>query len=59
MIERILRGIAGFFIMASLVLAVKVNINWLWLTGFVNLFQSAFTGWCPMMADLRRAGVRP
>jgi len=61
MIERILRGIAGFFIMASLVLAVKVNINWLWLTGFVglNLFQSAFTGWCPMMAVLRRAGVRP
>jgi hypothetical protein len=24
----------------------------------VNLVQSAFTNWCPMMTILRRAGVR-
>jgi len=29
-------------------------------TAFVglNLVQSAFSGWCPMMAFLRRAGFR-
>jgi len=59
--DRILRGIAGFFILASLLLAHYVNINWLWFTAFVglNLFQSAFTNWCPMMAILRKAGVKP
>lgn len=60
MLERILRGIAGGFILASVVLAYYVNPNWLWFTGFVglNLFQSAFTNWCPMMSILRKFGVK-
>ena len=59
MMERSLRGIAGFFILISLLLAVKVHPGWLWFTAFVglNLFQSAFTNWCPMMAILRRIGM--
>jgi len=58
--DRILRGIAGFFILASLLLAHYVNINWLWFTTFVglNLFQSAFTNWCPMMWVLKKCGVK-
>ncbi len=59
MLERILRGIAGFFILLSLILAIKIDIRWLWFTGFVglNLFQSAFTNWCPMMWILRKFGI--
>ncbi|MDD5746147.1 MAG: DUF2892 domain-containing protein [Candidatus Omnitrophica bacterium] len=58
--ERVLRGIAGAFILISVVLAHFVDIRWLWFTAFVgaNLFQSAFTNWCPMMAILRKAGLK-
>ena len=60
-IERWLRLIAGAFVATSVVLGIFVNPGFLWFTLFVglNLFQSAFTGWCPMMTILRRAGVRP
>jgi hypothetical protein len=60
-IERSLRLIAGFFILASLALGYWVS-PWFYLfTAFVglNLFQSGFTNWCPMMAILRAAGVGP
>ena len=55
-----LRAIAGFFVILSVVLAVTVDQRFLWFTGFVglNLFQSAFTKWCPMIAILRAAGVK-
>ena len=48
--NRIVRGIAGSFILISLILAIKVNINWLWFTAFVgaNLLQSSLTKWCLM-----------
>ncbi|MEY8850042.1 DUF2892 domain-containing protein [Psychroserpens sp. XS_ASV72] len=48
--NRIVRGIAGTFILISLLLAVYVNINWLWFTAFVgaNLLQSSLTKWCLM-----------
>jgi hypothetical protein len=59
-IERMLRGIAGFFILASLGLAVTVSIHWLWFTAFVglNLFQSALTDWCPMITILQKTGFK-
>ncbi len=59
-IERSLRMIAGGFVAASVLLGIYVNPNFLWFTLFVglNLFQSAFTQWCPMMAILRKAGIR-
>jgi Inner membrane protein YgaP-like, transmembrane domain len=59
-IERWLRAIAGTFVLVSLALGVWVNHNWFWFTAFVgaNLFQSGFTGWCPMISFLRKLGVR-
>ncbi len=58
--EKILRGIAGTFIIISVVLAYYVDERWLLFTLFVgvNLFQSAFTNWCPMMAILRKLGIK-
>lgn len=59
-LESALRGIAGTFVLLSVVLAWAVSPWWLLFTAFVglNLCQSAFTGWCPMMALLRRAGLQ-
>jgi hypothetical protein len=58
-VERLLRGMAGFFILASVLLAHFHSPYWLFFTGFVglNLLQSAFTDSCPMMSILRRLGV--
>ncbi len=58
-IDRYLRLIAGFFIMLSVALGVFVHPNWFYFTAFVglNLFQSAFTNWCPMITILRKLGV--
>ena len=60
MLERIIRAIAGTFIIVSVLLAMYVNINWLWFTLFVgaNLFQSAITKWCLMEDILKRFGVK-
>ena len=59
-VEATLRGIAGFFVVVSVALGHWVSPWWFLFTVFVglNLFQSSFTGWCPMMAILRRAGLR-
>ncbi|MFO0775344.1 MAG: DUF2892 domain-containing protein [Nitrospiraceae bacterium] len=55
-----LRLIAGVFVLIAVVLGATVHPNWNYLAVFVaaNLIQSAFTGWCPMMALLRRLGVQ-
>ena len=60
-VERYLRMIAGAFVMASVALGYWVHPAWFLFTGFVglNLFQSAFTNWCPMMTILQKAGVPP
>jgi len=59
MMERILRGIAGIVVLVSIGLAQLHSPNWLYVTGFMglNLFQSAFTNWCPMMPILRAMGI--
>ena len=59
-VNRYLRLIAGFFIMLSVLLAQYHSVNWLYFTAFVglNLFQSAFTDWCPMITILRKFGVK-
>ena len=58
-VERALRLIAGALVALSVLLGMFVNVNFLWFTLFVgaNLFQSAFTNWCPMMVLLRRVGL--
>lgn len=60
-IDRIVLAFAGFMILASLALAVYHDLAWLWLTAFVgaNLFQSAFTGFCPLASILKVLGKRP
>lgn len=58
-IERYLRLIAGSFVLLSVALGWLVS-PWFYLfTAFValNLIQSAFTNWCPMMTILRKGGV--
>jgi hypothetical protein len=59
-LERYLRLIAGAFVLLSLALGYWVSHYWFLFTAFVglNLFQSAFTDWCPMMTFLRKAGVK-
>jgi len=58
-LERMIRMIAGTFILASLALAHWVNLNWLWFTAFVgaNLFQSSLTRWCLMEEILQKLGI--
>ena len=66
-VERLVRIIAGFFIMLSLTLAHfsgtvdMTRLSWLWFTAFVgfNLFQSGITRFCPMDIMLKKAGVKP
>jgi len=57
--ERVLRGMAGFVVLVSLGLAQVHSPNWLYVTAFMglNLLQSAFTNWCPMMPILRAMGI--
>ena len=54
--NRLIRAIAGTFILISLLLAIYVNINWLWFTAFVgaNLLQSAISQWCLMEVILEK-----
>ena len=59
-VERYIRMIAGTFVLLSLALGHCVHPYWYLFTGFVglNLLQSAFSDWCPMMAILRKMGVK-
>lgn len=59
-VERVLRGMAGFFVLLSLTLAHYHSPYWLWFTAFVglNLFQSCLTNWCPAMTILKKLGVK-
>jgi len=58
-VERALRLIAGSFILLSLALGHHVSPHWYLFTAFVglNLFQSGFTNWCPMMTFLGKLGM--
>ena len=60
-IERGLRLVAGIVILASTALAWLHSPYWLGLTAFVglNLLQSAFTNWCPMVWVLGSIGLQP
>ena len=60
MVNRMLRGIAGAFILLGFLMGYFIDPGFYFLTAFVglNLFQSAFTNWCPMITLLRYAGVK-
>ena len=57
--SRWLRLIAGVVVITSIALGYFASPYWYLFTAFVglNLFQSAFTNWCPMMWFLRKLGV--
>ena len=57
--ERYVRMAAGAFVLISLALGYWVHHGWFLFTAFVglNLFQSAFTGICPLESLLRRCGA--
>ena len=65
-IERIVRIVAGFFILLSLGLAHAMGqadlsqVSWLWFAAFVglNLFQSGFTNLCPLVTILKKLGFK-
>ena len=60
-IDRWVMRFASTIVLVSLLLAHFVSPNWLWLTAFVgaNLFQSSFTGFCPLAIVLKRLGIKP
>ncbi|MFZ4771235.1 MAG: YgaP family membrane protein [Ferruginibacter sp.] len=57
--ERIVRAVAGTFVLVSVLLTYYVNINWLWLGVFVgvNLLHTSFTKFCPLEKILDAVGV--
>ena len=56
MINKIIKFIAGLFVLTSLLLGIYVNEKFFWFTGFVsiNLMQSSITNWCLMEDILRK-----
>lgn len=60
-IDRMVFAFAGAMILLSLVLAQLVSPWWLILAGFVglNLFQAAFTRFCPLAMILKKLGATP
>jgi hypothetical protein len=58
-VERAVLLTVGLLIIASVLLAVYHNLNWLWLTGLLgaHLVQASFTGLCPVVAALKRSGL--
>lgn len=58
--NRIIRAIAGSFVLISILLSIYVSPNWLWFTAFVgaNLLQSSITKWCLMEDILAKLGVK-
>lgn len=60
-VENAVMAFAGLMIMASVALAHFVSPWFLLLTLFVgaNLFQTAFTGFCPAAIILKKLGFKP
>lgn len=60
-IDRIVMAFAGFMILMGLALAYYHHVYWLILPGFVglNMFQAAFTGFCPLAMILKALGFKP
>jgi hypothetical protein len=60
-IDRVVMAFAGAMILISLLLSWMYSHYWLLLTAFVgaNLFQAAFTGFCPLAILLKKIGMKP
>lgn len=57
--DKVIRRVAGVFVLISVGLALWISPLWLLFTAFVgfNLFQSSFTRFCPLEKVLGRFGV--
>lgn len=60
-LDRAVFAFAGVMVLISLALGYYVSSYWFLLTAFVglNLFQTAFTGFCPAAIVFKRLGVKP
>jgi uncharacterized membrane-anchored protein YitT (DUF2179 family) len=60
-INKAVMALAGFIVLLSVVLTQFVSPHFMWLTVFVgaNLFQYAFTGFCPAAMIFARLGLKP
>jgi len=60
-IDKIIFAFAGIVILTSLALSQLHSVYWLWVAAFVgvNMFQAAFTGFCPLATVLKSAGAKP
>jgi hypothetical protein len=60
-IDRVVFAFAGTMILLSLALSQLHSPMWLWFTAFVgaNMFQAAFTGFCPLATILKKMGFKP
>jgi hypothetical protein len=58
-VYRYLHLVTGIFILITVFLAHVHSPAWLWFTAFVglNLLQSAFTNWCPLMMIIKKMGI--
>lgn len=59
-LERAILLVVGIVVLGSVLLAVYHDPNWLWLTGLMglHLVQASFTGMCPVVAMLKKFGLR-
>ena len=58
-LDRAVQAVAGVMVLVSVLLTRFVHPNFFWLTVFIgaNLFQSAFTGFCPAAMVMRKLGI--
>jgi hypothetical protein len=58
-LDRAVQAFAGVMVLVSVLLTQFVHPNFLWFTVFIgfNLFQSAFTGFCPAAMVMRKLGI--
>lgn len=60
-LDRTLIAFAGAMVLLSVLLTAFVHPYFVWLTVFVglNMFQSAFTGFCPAKSAFKALGIKP
>jgi Zn-dependent protease len=60
-IDRIVMAFAGAMTLITIILSVVHSPYWLFFTAFIgaNMFQAAFTGFCPLAILLKKLGVKP
>ncbi|ANP46737.1 YgaP family membrane protein [Candidatus Viadribacter manganicus] len=60
-IDRAVFAFAGIVVLTGLTLAIWVHPYWVLLSAFagLNMFQSAFTGFCPAAMVFKRLGFKP